>query len=83
MKRAIKWEKPVKQWSRLIRKSKCGRYQIITHSMASGRNGYFNARSYEPMKGGQRIGGRLQETFEDAIMICEQDNDPNWEPDDS
>lgn len=82
MKREIKWFRPKKyRGTRLERVSKCGRFQVITYSMASGRPGYFNARAYEALVDGRRIGRELHDTLEMALDACETENNPNWEPD--
>jgi hypothetical protein len=84
MKRAIKWSKAVKnKYGDLVRTSKCGRYKVVTRTMASARNGCWNAREYDPQKAdGTRLGGKhMQESFEFALDIIEYDNNPDWEPD--
>jgi hypothetical protein len=51
--------------------------------MASGRNGYFNARTYEALRAdGSRI-GNLCDSLVEALDECEYVNDPNWEPETS
>ena len=85
MKRALRWKKAVRVGSRLVRVSKCERFEVVTRQMASGRAGYFNARAYQAKhhsgpKKGEQI-GPLEETLENALDACEWENDPSWEPD--
>ena len=83
MERQVKWKAPVKEGhgTKLVRESKCGRFRNVSKNMASGRNGYFNARAYEPQRAdGTRIGRELQDKLSDALDVVESENDPNWEP---
>lgn len=81
MKRQVKWSPAVvDRLGRSVRISKCERFRVVTRSMASGRNGHFNARAYEALRAdGSRIGA-LCDTLVEALDACEYVNDPNWEP---
>ncbi len=82
MERQVKWGRPQKdKYDNTFRVSKCGRYKVVTHEMASGRNGFFNDRAYETLRlaDGTRIGA-LNDTLEMALDVADYDNDPNWEP---
>lgn len=83
MKRKVKWGKATATTgSRYERLSKCGRFRIVSLFMASGRNGYFNARAYSPERiaDGKRLCRDLCDKLEDALDAVEWENDPNWEP---
>ncbi len=82
MKRAVKWNRPEPdKYGDAVRVSKCGRFRIQTMKMASGRNGYWNARAYElQTPDGKRLGKVLHDQLIDALDAAEYSNDPNWEP---
>lgn len=81
MARQIQWKRAERdKYGDAFRVSKCGRYRVVTMRMASGRNGYWNARAYEAQRAnGTRI-GNLQDSLSDALDACEYENDPSWEP---
>lgn len=86
MKRVVQWGRPVKERGNEVRTSKCGRYRIVKRSMASSRNGCWNAKEYDPQKANGSSWVRLTrfpyDRLGDALDFIESDNDPNWEADD-
>lgn len=84
--RQVQWCKPApNNYGEPLRVSKCGRYRVQTMKMASGRNGYWNARAYSAEFAARpdrwiRI-GRLCDTLEEALDAVDCKNDPTWEPD--
>lgn len=82
MKRQVKWLKPVaNELGKVVRKSKCGRYQIVTKKYATMRKGSFTNVAYEAQRAdGTRIGRDAHDKLSDALDEVEMDHDPNWEP---
>jgi hypothetical protein len=82
MARKVKWGRPTRdKYGDAVRVSKCGRFRVLTMPMASGRNGYWNARAYDAQRAdGTRIGKRVHDTLIEALDACEFENDPTWEP---
>jgi hypothetical protein len=80
MERKVAWSRPAEEGTKLVYRSKCGRYTITRRYFASYRNGCFNNVGYVYATTANPQKTQICDSLRDAKDEAEMANDPNWEP---